>query len=192
MYHQTQQMVKANIAIASAVTAYARIEMMKYKTIPGIIIYYTDTDSIFINKILPQHLIGTGLGLMKDELDGGVIKKAYFFGIKKYAYLDNNDNVKSVFSGIQRNNLSWDEIEQIYLNNPINTKVPDQFFKSLSKMEISIKPKMVNIKVSSDKILVGNDYQPIRIYELKKLDWFKHVFISKIIKKIKVYKLSMN
>jgi hypothetical protein len=76
--------VQSNVAIASAVTSYARIAMMKYKLIPGIEIYYFDTDSMFTNKPLPDHLIGDGLGLMKDELKGGYIKKAYFLGIKKY------------------------------------------------------------------------------------------------------------
>ena len=39
--------VKSNVAISAAVTAYARIEMMKYKVDPSYKIYYTDTDSIF-------------------------------------------------------------------------------------------------------------------------------------------------
>ena len=42
--------IKSNVAIASAITAYARIEMMKYKTLPDINVYYTDTDSIFVDK----------------------------------------------------------------------------------------------------------------------------------------------
>lgn len=99
-------LVKSNVAIASAITSYSRIEMMKYKTLPDIDIYYTDTDSIFVNKPLSDNFIGKDLGLMKDELDGGFIKEAYFFGIKKYAFIDNNDKVKSVFSGIERNSLS--------------------------------------------------------------------------------------
>lgn len=41
------QIVKSNVAIASAITAIARIEMMKYKMLEGIQVLYTDTDSIF-------------------------------------------------------------------------------------------------------------------------------------------------
>jgi hypothetical protein len=66
--------VKSNVGIAAAVTAYARIEMIKYKILlnkSGINLFYTDTDSIFIDKELPEYLIGNGLGLMKDELKGG-------------------------------------------------------------------------------------------------------------------------
>ena len=136
LYQQTQSKVKANIAIASAVTAYARIEMMKYKTLDDINVYYSDTDSIFVDKPLPDHLIGKELGQMKDELGGGLIEKAYFFGIKKYAYIDNKAVVKSVFSGIPRNNLSWDDIEKIASKENLITPIPDQFFKSLQRMEV--------------------------------------------------------
>jgi hypothetical protein len=37
----------------------------------GIKLYYTDTDSIFVDKELPQELIGSDLGQLKDELKGG-------------------------------------------------------------------------------------------------------------------------
>jgi predicted HTH domain antitoxin len=101
--------VKSHVGIAAAVTAYARIEMMQFKillTKLGIKLYYTDTDSIFINGELPQELIGNELGKMKDELNGGYIKKGYFLGVKKYGYLDDNNLTHSVFSGVERNSLT--------------------------------------------------------------------------------------
>jgi hypothetical protein len=98
--------VKSNVAIAAAVTAYARIEMIQYKVLPNIKLYYTDTDSIFVDKDLPSNLIGDDLGQMKDELGGGLIGKAYFLGIKKYGYIDQNGLVHSVFSGVERNSLT--------------------------------------------------------------------------------------
>jgi hypothetical protein len=92
--------------------SYARIEMIELKMLLiklGIKLYYTDTDSIFVDKELPDYklnLVGKELGQLKDELSGGVIKKAYFLGIKKYGYLDDNNNTHSVFSGVERNSLS--------------------------------------------------------------------------------------
>jgi hypothetical protein len=50
--------------------------------------------------------VGKDLGQLKDELNGGIIKKAYFLGIKKYGYIDDKDNIHSVFSGVERNSLS--------------------------------------------------------------------------------------
>ena len=82
MLKNGQTLVKSNVSIASAITSYARIKMMQYKVINDINIYYTDTDSIFVDKQLPINLIGKELGLMKDELDGGIIAQAYLFGIK--------------------------------------------------------------------------------------------------------------
>ena len=73
--------VKSNVAIASAVTAYARIHMIPYILYEGTV--YTNTDSIFTTKKLPDYLIGNDLGWMKDELDGCIIKEAYFLDVKK-------------------------------------------------------------------------------------------------------------
>jgi hypothetical protein len=66
--------VKSHVGIAAAVTAYARIEMMELKMLLvklGIKLYYTDTDSFFVDKELPAYLIGDELGQLKDELKGG-------------------------------------------------------------------------------------------------------------------------
>jgi len=53
--------VKSNVAIAAAITAYAQIEMIKFKMFcqqNAINIYYSDTDSIFTDKPLPNYLCG--------------------------------------------------------------------------------------------------------------------------------------
>ena len=76
--------IKSNVAIAAAVTAYARIHMIFYKLLPATV--YTDTDSIFTTDVLSEHLIGSDLGLMKDELNGGVFEEGLFLGLKKYGY----------------------------------------------------------------------------------------------------------
>lgn len=77
--------IKSNVAIAAAVTSYARIEMMELKMLLinlKIKLFYTDTDSLFVDKPLPDYLIGNNLGQLKYELRGGYLKRAYFFGIK--------------------------------------------------------------------------------------------------------------
>jgi hypothetical protein len=106
--------IKSNVAIASAVTAYGRIIMNKYKTLPGYIIYYTDTDSIFVNKVLPDHMVGEELGQMKNELSKiskeGKANEGIFLGIKRYSlkYQGNDGNLqyKHVFSSIKKNLLT--------------------------------------------------------------------------------------
>src|ERR1700733_2544343 len=60
--------VNTNVSIASAITSYARIEMMQYKLNYDVL--YSDTDSIFTTAKLSDELIGGELGcsvLNKDE-----------------------------------------------------------------------------------------------------------------------------
>ena len=158
--------VKSNVALASAVTAYARIEMMRLKTLLntlGIKIYYFDTDSIFTDKPIPEYLIGDGLGQLKDELNGGIIKKAYFLGIKKYGYIDDKDTVKSIFSGVKRNSLTWNEIESIAKGNIVHKTTSNRFYKDFKSLNITINSSSISIKFDTSKKLKNNIYEPIKI-----------------------------
>lgn len=189
--------VKSNAAIASATTAYSRINLMKYKTIPGIEIYYCDTDSVVVNKELPSHLVGKELGQMKDELNGGVIKEAYFFGIKKYGFIDDKNQVRTVFSGVPRNSLSWEDIVNLSQNKPVIKQIPDQFFKYLNKLEINIKQKNIEITFNPDKKLINNKFLPININEINGenssfTSLFKQGFGSRAAKKWKNFLINID
>jgi len=48
-FYQENLDINISIAIASSVTAYSRILMMKHKNNPSYNLYYTDTDSLYIN-----------------------------------------------------------------------------------------------------------------------------------------------
>ena len=56
-----------NIAIAAAVTAGARVFRSKFKNMPEYTLYYSDTDSIDIDKPLPEEYVGNELGQFKLE-----------------------------------------------------------------------------------------------------------------------------
>jgi hypothetical protein len=153
--------IKNNVAIASAVTSYARIHMIPYKIDDNVL--YTDTDSIFTTKKLNDNLIDSNkLGFMKDELNGKVIKEAYFLGIKQYGYYYINDNneiiEKSVFAGVTRNSLTFDEIKEIHNNKTITKTITNRFYKSLTTLNISIKNNMkLIITRTNNKKLVNNN-----------------------------------
>jgi DNA polymerase elongation subunit (family B) len=93
-----------NIAIASAVTAYARIHMNQFKNNPNLPnLYYTDTDSLYFDG--PIHSQGTDgfisnteLGKLKLE---GVYDKAFFLAPKVYA-LKNKDEEIIKIKGLLR------------------------------------------------------------------------------------------
>jgi len=102
-----QHYIMSNVAIASAVTSYARIHMIPFKLDPNTL--YTDTDSIFTLETIDPNLIGDELGQMKDEMKGIIIKEAVFVGPKKYGYwyIDEAGNKvdKSVFAVGDKINL---------------------------------------------------------------------------------------
>jgi len=156
---------KSNVAIASAVTSYARITMIPYILSGGV--YYTDTDSIFTSKPLKPHLIGLDLGLMKDELNGCVIEEAYFLDIKKYGYwyLDKEGNrvEKSVIAGIPRDSITFEEIKAVYNGQELIKEVPVRFYKSFKTLDIRIDSTKVTIKRTGNKLLKNNQYIPIHI-----------------------------
>jgi hypothetical protein len=158
-------LVKANVAIASAVTSYSRIHMIPFK-IDGSCVY-SDTDSVFLTKKLEDKYIGSDLGLMKDELNGLIIKEAYFLGIKKYGYqyIDKNNNLitKSVFAGIQRDSLTFDEIIKLSKGFSLIKEIPLRFYKNLKSLSITISSTHVTISRSLDKKLVNNEYLPIHL-----------------------------
>jgi hypothetical protein len=128
---------------------------------------YTDTDSIFTTDLLPDHLIGKDIGLMKDELNGLTIKEGYFLGIKKYGYwyLDNNNNKieNSTIAGIDRNTISFDKIQDLFCGITITKFIPIRFFKSLNNLTISIKSTHITIDNKCNKILINNKYFPIHL-----------------------------
>jgi hypothetical protein len=158
-------LVKANVAISSAVTAYGRIHMMSFKMDGSCV--YTDTDSVFVCNKLESNLIGYELGLMKDELDGLTIKIGYFLGVKKYGYQyldkDNNLITKSTFAGIEKNSLTFDEIIKLSKGDKIVKNIPVRFYKSFQNLSISIDSTHVTISRSLDKALINNCYIPFHL-----------------------------
>jgi hypothetical protein len=77
-----------SISIAAAITAYARIHMSQFKNNPDYILYYSDTDSIYVDRPLPDHLIDPKiLGKLKLEY---ICKNAIFISPKVY-YLKTAD-----------------------------------------------------------------------------------------------------
>jgi DNA polymerase elongation subunit (family B) len=74
-----------SIAIAAAITAYARIHMSQFKNNPNFELYYSDTDSIFIDRPLASEFISkTELGKLKLEYE---LNDAIFLAPKVY-YLE--------------------------------------------------------------------------------------------------------
>jgi hypothetical protein len=192
--HNTKKDVKSNVAIAAAVTSYARIEMIRYKTDPNYNIFYSDTDSIFCNKPLPIHLIGDDLGLMKNELEKyGVqsFERAIFLGNKKYAFqfIDKDGKLitKTVFSGVKKKYLTWEHFEKMANGETITIEIPNIFTHNFKTLSISIDDRDINIKKSESKILLNNKYYPKHILKYNNVYHEESNNLVKLYKNLKNY-----
>jgi DNA polymerase type B, organellar and viral len=142
--HNLDNAIKSNVAISAAVTAYGRILMNKYKTLLGYEIYYTDTESIFTNKPLPKELVGSELGMMKNELGNialnGKAIEGIFLGIKRYAikYIDletKEIKYKYVFSSVKKGYLKWDDYLKLLNGDTLSITMPNSFVHDFKKFD---------------------------------------------------------
>jgi hypothetical protein len=180
-----QSKVNSNVAIASAVTAYARIHMIPFKLNNNC--YYSDTDSVILGNKLDSSFIGDEIGLMKHELKGELIKEAYFLGLKQYGYSyfkDIDDGRKlqecSVFAGVKKDSLTLKQIKNLHLGGNIKIEIPSKFFKSFKNLSIKIKDIKITVKANREKTLINNIYYPLTILENEvKFDLLK-ILLSKI------------
>ncbi len=161
---RTSVPIKSNVAIASAVTSYAWMYMHQFKDNK---VFYSDTDSIITSKPLSKKWLNSEIGSLKNELAGvavdGKITKAYFLGLKNYAYqyIDINTNQTitcSVWAGVPRNSLTWEQIEILANGGTIKIFRKGQFIQSLMNLRVYIKDTSLTIKANIDKILEDNRY----------------------------------
>jgi hypothetical protein len=110
--------IYSNIAMASAITSYARIHMQNYKLMSNTILYYSDTDSIFINHPLKE--VNKNIGFMKLE---NKIKEIYFLAPKVYAYLNDKNETIIKSAGFPSTHLNFNDFKKIYNNLKLDKKI---------------------------------------------------------------------
>ena len=146
-YHGTE----VNIAIASAITAGARIFMSAFKNHSNLKLYYSDTDSIFINKPLPKSLIGNKLGQLKLE---NVIERAVFLAPKVYGYITEDGKEIIKVKGLTKEivqTLTLNDLESLLIKDSTREFNQEKWFKSITKGEISPDDIIYTLKVTSNK-----------------------------------------
>lgn len=95
-----------SVAISSAITAYSRIHMSKFKNLDNIILYYSDTDSVDFNKPLSEDLIGKKLGQLKLEY---IFKEAVYLAPKVYGAITSEDKDYVKIKGL-KNPIMFEEL----------------------------------------------------------------------------------
>lgn len=141
------------VQIASAITSYARIYMYDFKNIEGNKCYYSDTDSIFLEKELDSKYVGTELGKFKLEYK---FKEGYFIAPKVYQIKFNNGISKTVFKGVRESELNkvisdntFNEI--VYNNKTIIVERKSDFIVNLLNLTVSRKEYLIKFNFEFKK-----------------------------------------
>jgi hypothetical protein len=82
--------INQSISIAAAITSYSRMYMNELMHLKDYEVYYSDTDSIVLDKPLPKEMISNEIGKLKLEYK---VKKDLFIAPKLYLLLTDNDKI---------------------------------------------------------------------------------------------------
>ncbi|PWA00302.1 hypothetical protein BB558_003645 [Smittium angustum] len=134
--------IPSSIAIASAITAYARIKMSNYINMNDCI--YTDTDSLVVQNPLPDNLIGEELGQFKLEY---VIKKGIFISPKVYVlkYIKNNTLMETTVCKGLGKDLTFNDFEKLLAGENV-IKMKKYFVPRLDLGTVEIIEKLYTIR----------------------------------------------
>jgi len=139
-----------SIAIASAITAYARIHMSQFKNNPNFNLYYSDTDSIYIDKPLPQHMISnTILGKMKLEC---ILIDAIFLSPKMYYLETIEGKVIYKVKGLKHEvELTKDDFINLLFEKSFLEKTQTKWIKNLTEGNIEVRNDLYTLKITNNK-----------------------------------------
>lgn len=87
-------------------------------------------------------------------------------GIKQYGYYYEKDSQiieKSVYAGVERDTLSFQDILNISNGDILDSTAKSRFYKSIANLKISIKDVKTSIQINSSKELIDNKYYPVHI-----------------------------
>ena len=144
---------QTNIAVASAITAYARIEManlFKFLIDNGYTIFYCDTDCVVVNKPLPDDMVSsTELGKLKLE---HTIKKGIFLAPKVYCLLTEDDKFISKVKGFSKDTeLTFEDFESLHKKDSMLERTHEKWFKSINEGKITVKKQLYSLKITENK-----------------------------------------
>lgn len=155
---QSQQLVEedneseinnVNVAVASAITAYARIHMSQFKNNLDYKLFYSDTDSIYINKPLDNSYISnTILGKLKLE---NIITKGIFLAPKVYGLQTEDGQTIIKAKGLTKegiSKLSLSDLESLLIKDSNKEFNQEKWYKNLSNANITIKDTIYNLKIN--------------------------------------------
>jgi hypothetical protein len=164
--------ISINVAIASAVTSQSRVFMSYFKNNPGLTgkLFYSDTDSIYIEKELPKHLVDSkGLGLMKLE---NILIKFISLGPKVYGGLTTDGFEFTKVKGLKEA-VSLKDLESLLFEDNKKIITQEKWYKSLIESSIHIRDDNYTLTPTYKKRNL--------VFKKGKLIGTENIFINKII-----------
>ena len=149
-----------SVVISSAITAYARIFMSRFKNNKNFILFYTDTDSLYTNKPLDiyyKNLIGKDLGQFKLEV---IFDEAVFLAPKVYGGIVSDTNNKIEITKVKgyKNILNYNQLKSSLKKDSKLELNQEKWFKSISSarlvktnQEITIKDQIYTLTSTDNK-----------------------------------------
>jgi hypothetical protein len=144
---------KTSIGIASAVTSYGRVVMSFFKKNPLFKLFYTDTDSVFVDKPLPDSLVNSKLGNFKLEY---IFKKGIFLGPK--IYCTKGEGITTAEKYICKvkgfkdpKTIPYKDLESLLEKNKYLDLMHSKWFRKLGLGRIDIKSQIYKLKSTENK-----------------------------------------
>lgn len=143
------QNTNISIGIAAAIAAYARIHMSQFKNKTDYTLYYSDTDSIIIDKQLPNDKVGKDIGLMKLE---NKLTEGVFIAPKVYAGIISDSLTEFTKVKGFKNNIDYNDLKSLLdINNNSLELNQDKWFRSFEQGSITIKNQIYTLRATENK-----------------------------------------
>jgi hypothetical protein len=143
--------IDVNIAIASAITSGARIIMSNVKNQEDFDLYYTDTDSIVINKPLPAEMVGSNLGQFKLEHE---ISHGVFLAPKVYGFITTDGERVIKIKGVAKNHVnetSFIDLQRLLVKETSIVFDQKKWYKKIFDGNIEVINVAYELKATSNK-----------------------------------------
>lgn len=136
--------LKNAVHLSSAITAYARIEMHTLKMKYQENLYYSDTDSLFLDIKLPDGLVSnTELGLLKYE---GEINQGIFIAPKLY-YIEYKDGrIITKGKGLSTSKLSFNHFISLLKGDSFYLKSNPRVYRNKNDYTVISKDLDIHLK----------------------------------------------
>jgi hypothetical protein len=146
-YHSSD----VNIAVASFITASARVHMSVFRNNPDYNLYYSDTDSIVIDKPLHEAMVGSLLGQVKLE---HVVERAVFLAPKVYGLVtvDGQEVIKvKGLTSEAASQLNVNSLFSLLAEDSSKSFMQEKWHKKLLDGGISVSEVAYTLKGNSNK-----------------------------------------